>query len=244
MNALLTVFRREFAAYFATPLATVVIIVFLAMVGIFTFYVGDFFGQGQADLNAFFTYHPWLYLFLVPAIAMRLWADERKSGTIELLLTLPMPLWAVVVGKFLAGWAFIAVALALTFPLWLTVTYLGEPDHGMIAAGYLGSLLMAGGYLAIGACLSAATRNQVIAFVTTAVVCFLFTVSGESIVLDSVSGWAPKALVDTIASFSFITHFTGLSGGLVEARDLVFFTSLIVTALTANAIVVELKKAG
>ncbi len=244
MNSVCTIARRELAGYFATPLAYVFIIVYLFLTGIFTFYVGNFFERGEADLVPFFDFHPWLYLFLIPAIAMRLWAEERKSGTIELLLTLPVPLWAAITGKFLAAWGFTAIALALTFPMWITVNYLGQPDNGVILAGYIGSLLMAGAYLAIGSCLSAATRNQVVAFVLTVVVCFLFTVSGAPMVLDAFSGWAPQAIVDTVASFSFLTHFNGIVAGVIEAKDIVFFATLIVAALAANAIVIDMKKAS
>lgn len=244
MKSVATIARRELAGYFATPLAYVFIIVYLFLTGIFTFYVGNFFERGEADLVPFFDFHPWLYLFLIPAIAMRLWAEERKSGTVELLLTLPVPLWAAITGKFLAAWGFTAIALALTFPMWITVNYLGEPDNGVILAGYVGSLLMAGAYLAIGSCLSAATRNQVVAFVLTVVVCFLFTVSGAPMVLDAFSGWAPQAIVDTVASFSFLTHFNGIVAGVIEAKDIVFFATLIVAALAANAIVIDMKKAS
>src|SRR5450755_2272844 len=190
MKYIWPIFKREFAAYFATPLAYVFIVIFLLAMGAFTFYVGRFFDNNIADLSVFFGYHPWLYLFLVPAIAMRLWAEERRTGTMELLLTLPVPLWATVTGKLLAAWAFIAIALALTFPIWLTVNYLGNPDNGVIFASYIGSLLMAGAYLAIGACISATTSNQVIAFVVSLAVCFLFTVSGAPLVIDAFQGWA------------------------------------------------------
>lgn len=244
MSATLTIARRELAGYFATPLAYVFIIVFLFLTGIFTFYVGNFFDRGEADLVPFFSFHPWLYLFLIPAIAMRLWAEERKAGTIELLLTLPVPLGAAIVGKFLAAWAFTGIALALTVPMWLTVNYLGQPDNGVILAGYIGSFLMAGAYLAVGSCLSAVTRNQVVAFVLTVVVLFLFTASGAPMVLDAFSGWAPQAIVDTIASFSFLTHFNGIVAGVIELKDIVFFATLIIAALGANAIVIDMKKAA
>ncbi len=191
MNHVKTLFQRELAAYFATPLAVVFIVIYLALTGVFTFYLGNFYERGQADLQPFFTFHPWLYLLLVPAIAMRLWAEERKSGTIELLLTLPVTMWQAVLGKFLAAWVFLGIALALTFPMWLTVAYLGAPDHGVIVASYIGSWLMAGAYLSVGACISALTKNQVIAFVATLVVCLLFTLAGFPLVLDAFSGWAP-----------------------------------------------------
>lgn len=244
MNQVVNIFKRELASYFATPLAFIFIVIFLFLTGIFTFYVGNFFERGQADLRPFFSFHPWLYLFLIPAISMRLWAEERKSGSIELLLTLPLSSAAAVLGKFLAAWIFTGVALALTFPMWITVAFLGKPDHGVILAGYVGSFLMAGGYLAIGACLSAVTKNQVIAFVLSVVVCFLFTVSGAPMVLDFFQGWAPKFLVDSVASFSFLTHFNAIALGVIEVRDLVYFASLIAFWLYANLVVVEYKKAA
>jgi ABC-2 type transport system permease protein len=244
MSQVWQIFKREFAAYFATPLAYVFIVIFLFAMGAFTFYIGHFYDNGVADLGVFFSYHPWLYLFLVPAIAMRLWAEERRTGTMELLLTLPVPLWATVVGKFLAAWAFTAVALALTFPIWLTVNYLGAPDNGVIVAGYIGSLLMAGGYLAIGACISATTNNQVIAFVVTVVVCFLFTISGAPLVLDVFRAWAPLTLINAISSFSFITHFSAITAGVLDLRDIIFFFSLIALFLTANVVILDLKKSG
>ncbi len=244
MHSTWVIFRRELASYFTTPLAYVFIVIFLAMAGALTFFVGNFFDRGQADLLPFFNYHPWLYLVLIPALAMRLWAEERKSGTIELLLTLPIPLGAAVVAKFLAAWAFAGIALALTFPFWITVAWLGAPDHGVILAGYLGSFLMAGGYLAIGCCLSAITRNQVIAFVLSVLACFVFTVSGAPMVLNFFSGWAPNLVVDTIASFSFLTHFNAITDGVIDLRDLIYFVSLIAAWLYATAVVVDMKKAG
>ncbi len=244
MTGLSAVFRRELGGYFSTPVAYVFIVVFLFTTGIFTFYLGQFFERGQADLKAFFLFHPWLYLFFLPAIGMRLWAEERKSGTIELLLTLPIPLGQAVVAKFLAAWAFAGIALALTFPFWITVAWLGQPDHGVILAGYLGSLLMAGGYLAISCCLSALTRNQVIAFVLSVLVCFIFTVSGAPMVLNFFSGWAPTLLVDTIASFSFLGHFNAIIEGVIDLRDLIYFVTLIAAWLYATAVVVDMKKAG
>lgn len=244
MTALAAIFRRELGAYFATPLAYVFIVIFLFTMGAFTFYLGGYYEAGQADLSIFFGYHPWLYLFLIPAIAMRLWAEERRTGSIELLLTLPVPLWAAVLGKFLAAWVFAGIALALTFPIWLTVNYLGTPDNGVILAGYLGSFLMAGSYLAIGACISATTRNQVIAFVVSVLVCFLFTVSGLPIVLDFFSGWAPQAMVGTIASFSMLQQFDAIARGLIELRALIYFASLIAVWLVACAIVVDMQRDG
>ena len=244
MNYVLPIFKREFAAYFATPLAYVFIVIFLFAMGAFTFYIGHFYENGIADLSVFFGFHPWLYLFLVPAISMRLWAEERRSGTMELLLTLPVPVWASVVGKHLAAWAFTGIALSLTFPIWLTVNFLGQPDNGIILASYIGSFLMAGAYLSIGACISACTNNQVIAFVVSVAVCFLFTVSGAPLVLDFFRAWAPLPLVDAISSFSFLTHFAAIAAGVIDLRDVVFFTSLIALFLAANTAIIDLKKSG
>ena len=243
-TGLSAVFRREFASYFATPLAYVFIVIFLAFAGIFTFYVGGFFERGQADLAPFFSFLPWLYLILTPAVAMRLWAEERKSGSIELLLTLPISTTAAVVGKFLAAWAFTGIALMLTAPLWITVNVLGDPDNGVIAAGYVAGFIMAGAYLAIGACLSALTRNQVIAFVLTVMVAFLFTMSGLPVVLDFFSSWAPALVVEEIASFSFLTHFNAISKGVIDLRDLVFFVGMMAVWLFANVIIVDAKRDG
>jgi ABC-2 type transport system permease protein len=236
--------RRELAGYFTTPIAYVFIVIFLFLAGVFTFYLGNFFNRGQADLVVFFAFHPWLYLFLVPALTMRLWAEERKSGTIELLLTLPMTTTEAVLGKFLANWIFAAVALAGTFPLWLTVNWLGDPDNGAIVTGYLGSLLLAGAFIAIGACLSALTRNQVIAFVLTAVVCLLFVLSGFPLVLEAVGGIAPEFLVRAVASFSFLTHFDAMGKGVIDLRDVIYFLSVIALWLFANVVVIEIKKAS
>ncbi len=239
----LNVMRRELSGYFSTPVAWVFIVIFLVMSGTFTFYIGSFFERGIADLAPFFQFHPWLYLFLVPAIAMRLWAEERRSGTIELLLTLPVTTGQAVLGKFLAAWLFIGLALALTFPVWLTVNYLGEPDNGIVAAGYIGSWLMAGGFLAIGSCMSAVTRNQVVAFILSVAVCFGFMLSGLPMVMNLFTGWAPQALLDVIADFSFLAHFAAISKGVIDLRDLVYFGLVITFWLLANTIVLELKKA-
>ncbi|HET6603391.1 MAG TPA: ABC transporter permease subunit [Xanthomonadaceae bacterium] len=243
MASTLAVFRRELASYFATPVAYVFIVIFLLLAGTLTFDVGGFYTRGQADLAPFFSFHPWLYLFLVPAVSMRLWSEERKSGTIELLLTLPLTMWQAVLGKFLAAWAFIGIALALTFPIWITVNYLGEPDNGVIVAGYLGSLLMAGAFLAIGACLSAATRNQVVAFILTVVVCFGMMLAGFPVVTDVFASFAPRVVVEAIAQLSFLTHSVALSRGVVDLRDVLFFVLTIAFFLVACAIVIDLKKA-
>jgi ABC-2 type transport system permease protein len=244
MDNVKAIFKRELASYFATPLALVFIIIFLVLTGAFTFLLGGFFDRGQADLSPFFNYHPWLYLFLLPALSMRLWAEERKSGTIELLMTLPVTVWQAVLGKFLAAWAVAGIALALTFPTWITVNYLGDPDNGTIFAAYIGSFLMAGAFLAVGGCLSAATRNQVIAFIVTAVVClFVFLLTGFPPVLNVFEGWLPQTLIDAIASLSFLTHFSSIAKGVIDLRDLLYFATLIVAWLAANAIVLDLKKA-
>ena len=234
---------REFRGYFVTPLAYVFIVIFLMLTGIFTFYLGNFYGRDQADLSPFFNFHPWLYLFLVPAVSMRLWAEERKTGSIELLMTLPVTLWQSVLGKYLAAWSIIGIALFLTFPMWITVNYLGEPDNGVIITEYLGSFLMAGGFLAIGACISAANRNQVIAFIITVTICFLFLLSGLPMVLDFFSAWAPQTAVDAVAGVSFLTHFNSLSKGVIDLRDIVYFALVIGAWLYANTIVLYMKKA-
>ncbi|HKL52148.1 MAG TPA: ABC transporter permease subunit [Wenzhouxiangellaceae bacterium] len=237
------IFRRELASYFATPVAYVFIVIFLIMAGAFTFYLGNFYEREIADLQSFFQFHPWLYLFLVPAIGMRLWAEERKSGTVELLLTLPVTATEAVLAKFLAAWIFVGLALALTFPIWLTVNVLGNPDNGVIVAGYLGSWLMAGGFLAISACISALTRNQVVAFIISVVVCFGFLLSGLPMVLDVFRGWLPQAVVDAVANLSFLGHFNSISRGVLDLRDLLYFALVIGFWLTANRILVEIKKA-
>jgi ABC-2 type transport system permease protein len=237
------IFKRELGGYFVTPVAYVFIVVFLFTTGIFTFQLGNFFENGQADLRAFFAFHPWLYLFLIPAVGMRLWAEERKQGTIELLMTLPIPLSAAVMGKFFAAWVFAGIALALTFPMWITVNYLGNPDNGIILAAYIGSFLMAGGLLAISSFVSAMTKNQVIAFVISVVVSFLFMISGYAPVMEALRGWAPQSVVDAVASFSFLTHFEAISKGVIDLRDLFYFATLIVFSLFATATIVEMKKA-
>jgi ABC-2 type transport system permease protein len=244
MQGLGAILKRELAGYFATPLAYVFIVIFLILTGVFTFQLGGFYEARQADLRAFFDWHPWLYLFLIPAISMRLWAEERRSGTIELLMTLPISLGGAVVGKFLAAWFFAGIALVLTFPVWITVNYLGKPDNGIIAAGYIGSWLMAGGFLAVGSCISSITKSQVIAFVLSVVACFGFLLAGLAPVLDVFKGWAPDTIVETISGFSFLTRFAGIGKGLIQGADLVFFLSLIGVCLAANAIIVDAKKSA
>lgn len=244
MRNISVIFRREFTGYFSTPLAYVFIVIFLALSGALTFYLGRFFERGQADLASFFTFHPWLYLFLIPAVAMRMWAEERKSGTIELLMTLPVSTFQVVLGKYLAAWTFVSIALILTFPMWLTVNYLGNPDNGVILAGYMGSLIMAGAFLAVGACISALSKNQIIAFIVAAAVSFLFLSSGLDMVLAFFRGWAPEFVVDAIGSLSFLTHFVAITGGVIDLRDVIFFASVIALSLFINVALVDIKKAA
>lgn len=240
--AALIVARRELAGYFATPVAYVFIVIFLMMAGALTFTLGGFFARGQADLSPFFTFVPWLFLFLVPALTMRLWAEERRLGTIELLLTLPLPQWQAVLGKFLAAWAFCAIALLLTFPLVMTVNYLGEPDNGVIAAGYLGCLLVAGAFLAVGAAMSAMTKNQVVAFVLAVAVCFLFTVAGSPIINDFLSQRLP-VLAEVARGLSITERFNSLVRGVIALRDVVFFGSFMGFFLFVNAVVIDHRKA-
>jgi ABC-2 type transport system permease protein len=235
--------RRELGGYFATPLAYVFIVVFLTLAGVLTFFVGDFFERGQADLQSFSTFHPWLYLVLIPAVSMRLWAEERQSGTIELFLTLPIRLFEAVLGKFLAAWLFIGIALALTFPFWLTVLFLGDPDNGVIAASYIGSWLMAGAILAIGASVSAATKNQIIAFIVTASLVFVLIAAGTPTVIGLFEGWAPESMIHSVAGASLFGHFTAITRGVLDLRDVIYFLSLIVAFLGANAVLIDLMKA-
>ncbi|MFN8719255.1 MAG: ABC transporter permease [Rhodospirillales bacterium] len=243
MRTTLAVFQREFGAYFASPLAAIFIVIFLVLVGAFTFFLGGFFERGQADLQTFFSFHPWLYLVLVPALGMRLWAEERKAGTIELLMTLPVRTWELVLGKFLAGWAFAGLVLALTFPMWLTVNHLGRPDNGVILASYIGSWLMAGVLLSLAACLSALTKNQVIAFILAAAGGFVLMLAGIDVVLGFLRPWASTAVVDFVATLSVLTHFQQITRGVIEATTLVFYLGLIATCLFANTALIEREKA-
>lgn len=242
-GTLSVIVRRELSGYFATPVAWVFIVIFLIMAGAFAFYLGNFYDREIADLQPFFQFHPWLYLFLVPAVGMRLWAEERKSGTIELLLTLPVTPVQAVAGKFLAAWLFIGLALGLTFPIWITVNVLGDPDNGVIVAAYLASWLMAGGFLAISACMSAVTRNQVVAFILAVVVCFGFLLSGLPMVLDLFRGWLPQPAVDAIADLGFLAHFNAMSRGVIDLRDVLYFVLVVGFWLAANRIVLEINKA-
>jgi len=242
MNPVSAVLRRELRSYFVTPVAYVFLVIFLVLAGILTFYVGDFYERGLADLQPFFGMHPWLYLILVPAITMRMWAEEAKGGTLELLLTLPLSLWQAMLGKFLAAWLFIGLALVLTFPIWITVNYLGSPDNGVILAGYLGSWLMAGTFIAIGACLSALTRNQVVAFILTALVCVLLILAGQPQVLDFFQGALPRRLVNAVAHLSMLRHFEAISRGVLDLRDLVYFLFSTLGWLIAGVLLLDLKR--
>jgi len=242
MRNILIIAGRELSAYFATPVATVFIVIFLIMQGALTFNLGSFFDRGQADLNPFFTFIPWVFLLLVPAITMRLWAEERRLGTIELLLTLPLTQFQAVIGKFLAAWAFCAIALLLTFPFVITVNILGSPDNGVIASGYVGSLLVAGAFLAVGSAMSALTRNQVIAFVLAVAVCFVFAVASYSVVTDFLSRNTP-VLADIARRVAVIDRFQDFTRGVVSVRDLVFFATFIGFWLYLNAVLVEQRKA-
>lgn len=243
MGMVSTIFRRELASFFATPVAYVFITIFVILSAVFAFFVGGLYERGQADLLPFFNFHPWLYLFLVPAIAMRTWSEERKSGTIELLMTLPITTLQALLGKFFAAWSVLGLSLLLTFPLWLTVNYLGNPDNGVIVAAYIGSWLMSGAFLAIGVCMSAITKNQVVAFILAVVVCFIFVVSGSDIVLDAFKGWAPSIVIDTIASFSFLSHFESLSKGVLALNDVGYFLIAMAIWLYASLLIIEHKKA-
>ena len=242
MRNVLVVARRELAAYFATPVAVVFIVIFLALAGVLTFNLGNFFDRGQADLVPFFNFLPWVFLLLVPAITMRLWAEERRLGTVELLLTLPVTQGQAVLGKFLAAWAFCAIALLLTFPFPVTANLLGRPDNGVILAGYAGALLVAGSFLAVGAALSAATKNQVIAFVLAVAVCFLFAVASYPLVTDFLNRNTP-VLAEVARRLSVVEHFQPFVRGIVSLRDLVFYGSFIGFWLFLNAVVIEGRKA-
>ncbi len=246
MNALARigpVFRRELRSYFATPLAAVFLVTFLFLAGLFTFNLGGLYERGQADLRPLLSALPWLYLFLVPAVSMRLWAEERRTGTVELLVTLPTTLFDLVVGKFLAAWLFLAIATALTAPIWITVAWLGDPDHGAILVGYIAAVLLGGAFLAVGACLSALTKNQVIAFVLCAVACFLLLLAGLPPVLDYLRNAAPDGVVEAVAQMSALSHYESLVRGVLDGRDALYFVSIMIAALLLNGLVIDWKKA-
>jgi ABC-2 type transport system permease protein len=238
------IMKRELGGYFTSPIAYVFLVIFLLLTGFFTFTVGNFFERGEASLVSFFTWHPWLYLFLVPAVGMRLWSEERRLGTLELLLTLPITAWQAIVGKFLASWLFLALALALTFPVVITVNWLGDPDNGVIVSGYVGSLLLAGAYLAISCMTSAMTRNQVISFILSVMICLFLILAGYTPVTDLLTRFANPVVTQTIASFSVMTHFEAFQRGVLDTRDVVFFASVIGFALFATGVIIRNQRAG
>ncbi len=243
-NNIKTITKRELGGYFTSPIAYVFLIIFLLLTGFFTFTIGNFFERGEASLVSFFTWHPWLYLFLVPAVGMRLWSEERRLGTMELLLTMPLTSWQAIVGKFLASWLFLALALALTLPVWITVNLLGSPDNGIIAAGYVGSLFLAGSYLAISCMTSALTRNQVISFILSVVICLFFILAGYTPVTDLLTRVTSPVVVDIVASFSVLTHFEGFQRGVIDLRDFLLFASVIGFALFTTGVIIRSQRAG
>lgn len=244
MGNLMAVIKRELMSYFFSPIAYVFIVIFLLLAGFFTFMIGGFFERGQASLESFFMWHPWLYLFFVPAVGMRLWSEEKRLGTLELLFTMPVQLWQVAVAKFLASWLFLILALALTFPYVITVNWLGDPDNGVILCGYIGSFLLSGAYLAVSCMTSALTRSQVISFILSVVICLLLILCGWMPVTDLlISSGAPVWLVDLVASLSFMTHYEGLQRGVVDSRDVIYFLSVAVFALFTNAIILRDERA-
>jgi ABC-2 type transport system permease protein len=236
--------KRELSGYFASPVAYVFIVIFLLLNGFFTFMLGGFFERGEASLISFFMWHPWLYLFLVPAAGMRLWSEERRLGTMELLLTMPITAWQAIVGKFIASWLFLALALFLTFPVVCTVKFLGPADLGVIFAGYVGSALLAGGYLAVTCMTSAMTRNQVISFILSVVICFFLILAGWEPVTNLLVRWAPDWLVSTVAGFSVMPHFIGFQRGVLDSRDFIFFASLMVFCLFSTSVILRNLRSG
>ena len=243
-NNIKAIMKRELGSYFSSPIAYVFLVIFLLLAGFFTFTIGNFFERGEASLVSFFTWHPWLYLFLVPAVGMRLWSEERRLGTMELLLTMPVTTWQAIVGKFLASWVFLALALALTFPVVLTVNYMGSPDNGIILSGYVGSLLLSGTYLAVSCMTSAMTRNQVISFIVSVVICLFLILAGYTPVTDLLTRWASPSVVSVIAGFSVMTHFEGFQRGVLDSRDLIFFASVMGFALFTTGVIIRNQRAG
>ena len=244
MRTIISIIKREMSGYFGSPVAYVFIVIFLILCGFFTFQFGDFYNSNDASLRAFFVWHPWLYLFLIPAVAMRMWAEERRTRTIELLLTLPVTLPQAILGKFLAGWLFIGIALALTFPMVITVCYLGNPDIGQIIAGYIGSFLLAGCYLAVGSFASSLTRNQVVAFIICLVICLFFVIAGWGPVTEALATTVPLSVANFIASLSFMYRFDSVQRGVIDSRDLIYYASLITFMLAATSVVLTSRKAS
>ncbi len=244
LNNIKSIAKRELTGYFASPVAYVFIVIFLLLTGFFTFMVGGFFERGDASLMAFFLWHPWLYLFLVPAVGMRLWSEERRLGTMELLLTMPITSWQAIVGKFLASWLFLLLALVLTFPVVVTVKYLGSPDMGVIICGYVGSVLLAGGYLSISCMTSSLTRNQVVSFILSVVVCLFLILAGWPPVTRMLEEWAPAWLVQSVANFSVMTHFDAFQKGVLDSRDVLFFLLVIGFSLFSTSVILRSHRAG
>ncbi len=237
--------KRELGGYFASPVAYVFIVIFLLLTGFFTFMLGYFFERGEASLTySFFVWHPWLYLFLVPSVGMWLWSEERRSGTIELLLTMPVSAWQAIVGKFLASWIFLILALLLTFPLVLTVNYLGSPDNAAIFGGYVGSILLAGSYLSVSCMTSALTRNQVVSFILSVVACLFLILAGYPPVTNLLVRWAPRWVVEGVASFSVMPHFDGFQKGVLASSDIIFFLSIIGFSLFTTGVVIRSHRSG
>ena len=242
MKPVVIIMRRELASYFATPIAYVVLVIFLIMANLFAFWLGGLYERGQADLAPFFNFMPWLYLFLIPAISMRLWSEERRNGSIELLLTQPVTLWQAVLGKFFAAWVFVGVALLLTCPIWFTINYLGNPDNGAIFAAYLGCFFIAGGFLAVGSFTSSISKNQLVSFLVAVMLCFLLLIAGFPMVTDWISAWLPQWLVDGVVSLSFLTHFENITRGVLDLRDVLYYALVTVFFLLASTVVLDSRK--
>ena len=241
MRQITPIFNREFFGYFRSPVAYVFLIVFLfASVGL-AFFAGGFFKGRIATLESYFYFHPWLFLFLVPAAGMRLWSEEKRSGTVELLFTLPVTTLEAVLGKFLAAWAFLAIAILASFPMAITLGYLGDPDWGVIVSGYAGSVLMAGGYLGVCSLMSALTKNQVISFVLSVFVCVLLVLLGTSMFTGFLTGFLgmPVGIADLVANFSFLTLFVAFTKGVIDPKDILFFLSLMGFTLFLNVVALE-----
>jgi ABC-2 type transport system permease protein len=244
LASMTAIYRRELLSYVTTPTAYVFVAVFLFSIGLFTFQVGGLFEARRADLSAFFAFHPWIFMVFLPAVAMRLWAEETRSGAIELLMTLPAPTWSLVLGKFLAAWTVAAAALLMTLPLWITINILGSPDNAAIFTAYLASLLMAGAYLAIGSMMSALTPAQIVAFVLSVLVSFLLTALGLPLVLDFFSGIIGGGVAEALARFSIMHHFDAAQRGVVEFRSVFYFVSLIALCLGFTALAVDARRGG
>ena len=239
MKSIWTITKRELAGYFNSPVAYVFLVIFLLMTAAFTFLIGQFMDRNQATLQPFFMWHPWIYLFLVPAVGMRLWSEERRQGTMELLLTLPISLWHCIIGKFLASWIFLTLALLMTFPIWITVNYLGNPDNSVIVASYIGSFFLAGAYLSITSMTSALTRNQVISFILSVVICLFLVLCGWPPVTDVVETLAPRSIVEFVAAFSVMPGIEQFNNGQIDSRAVIYFLSVIGFPLFATSVIIR-----